>query len=298
MADMYLPYGVNDDGQLIYIDQVGRGRTSLHCPYCGMGLIARKGAQVSPHFAHDGATCREAGRSAERIALPAYDSFQLRLSPREWESLRAFHDEGSLRNIVKLEAWGMVKRGWARLGRLGDYELTHAGKIPFGELSLDLFNKYQEPLFAERFDELARTLTHAKGTVDEHTALIDLALYRAQLLRVLGATLYFLEVQTPARVLHKIGVTSRPVDQRIAEIRADLAPHYGAVDIKPIGTWERRGNVELYFKFRYRQFNHPIGALTEYFAFDDVKPVLRDLRRMKPSDYPDVMARLEAQGIS
>ena len=52
--------------------------------------------------------------------------------------------------------------------------------------------------------------------------------------------------------------------------------------IKVLGTWSHRGNVELYFKHRYKEFNHHIGSLTEYYKFDDVKPVLRDLQRMKP----------------
>lgn len=90
---MYLPYGVNKQGQLINIDQVARGRTSLHCPYCGVRLMAWKGAQLTPHFAHDGATCRDIGRSNTFITLPIYDSFWLQLSAKAWEALQAFQDE-------------------------------------------------------------------------------------------------------------------------------------------------------------------------------------------------------------
>jgi hypothetical protein len=35
---MYLPYGVDEQGQLVYIDQVARGKTTLCCPYCGVRL--------------------------------------------------------------------------------------------------------------------------------------------------------------------------------------------------------------------------------------------------------------------
>jgi hypothetical protein len=48
--------------------------------------------------------------------------------------------------------------------------------------------------------------------------------------------------------------------------------------------------VELYFKHRYKEFNYKIGKLTEYFKFDDIEPVLRDLRRMKPQ----VLEQVEA----
>jgi hypothetical protein len=303
MADMYLPYGVNDDGQLIYIDQVARGRTSLHCPYCGRGLIARKGDVIAPHFAHDGQTCRDVKRSTDAISLPCYDSFYSHVPTKARPLLRAFYriynpdDDDTDDKPVRLYRDGMdwlerlelIKptynyyRGWT------GHELTHAGKVPFGLLSLNLFNQFQAPLLYDKLTHLEAAAHAALGTADEHVAETDLLIYRAQLRRIFGATLYFIEVRTDGKTLHKIGVTSRPLDQRIAEIRADLAPHFGAVEIKPISTWENRGNVELYFKFRYRPFNHPIGALTEYFSFDDVKPVLRDLRRMKPSGYPEYL---------
>jgi competence CoiA-like predicted nuclease len=45
---------VNGDEQLVSIDQVARGRTTLHCPYCGVRLLARKGVRLTPHFTHDG----------------------------------------------------------------------------------------------------------------------------------------------------------------------------------------------------------------------------------------------------
>ena len=90
---MLLPYGVNSAGELVYIDQVGRGRlTDVICPYCGGALLARKGQRVAHHFAHAGATCQPSARADDVIALPAYDRFGLNLSGREWEVLQGFHD--------------------------------------------------------------------------------------------------------------------------------------------------------------------------------------------------------------
>ena len=60
------------------------------------------------------------------------------------------------------------------------------------------------------------------------------------------------------------------------------AAHYKSVEIKGLDIWQHRGNVELYFKYRYKEFNYRIGKLTEYFKFDEVEPVLSDLRQMKP----------------
>lgn len=284
---MYLPYGVNGDGQLVYIDQVARGRTPLRCPYCGTRLLARKGARVAPHFAHDGATCRDVKRADTAVALPVYDSFRLQLSAKAWAALRALHDEGHTVDADWLEELGLVKSFFTPYGN-ERYALTHKGKIPFGELSLNLFNQFQEPLIHERHEQLEQAALAALGSADETTALTDLRLFRAQMRRILETALYFIEVHTEQGVLHKIGVTTRPLEQRVAEIRADLIPHFGAVELVPLGTWAHRGNVELYFKHRYRRFQHPVGTLTEYFVFDDVKAVLRDLRRMQPKVLNDM----------
>lgn len=280
---MYLPYGINEQGQLVYIESVGRGKTALKCPYCATPLIARKGTQIAPHFAHDGKTCRELKRTSEGIALPVYDSFRLHLSGKVWEALRRFHDDDDNSDCYWLEDYGVVKSFITPYGN-ERYNLTHKGKIPFGDLSLNLFNQFQEPLIRERHDALEQAALAAFCTAEENTALTDLRLFRAQMRRILETTLYFIEVRTSADSLHKIGVTTRPLEQRLAEIRADLTPHFGSVELVPLGTWAHRGNVELYFKHRYRRFQRPIETLTEYFAFEDVKTVLRDLRRMKPKE--------------
>lgn len=288
---MYLPYGVNESGQLVYIDQVRRGRTSLCCPYCGVKLIARKGMRLAPHFAHEGATCRQIKRTEAAFALPVYDSFRLHLTGRQWEALRDFHDEESTYGTDELEQLGILKSFISPYGNQR-YNLTHKGKIPFGELSLNLFNQFQEPLIYARYAELEQAVLAALCTPDEEIAITDLKLFRAQVRRILETSLYFIEVRTEQRTFHKIGVTTRPIEQRLAEIRADLASHFGSVELTPLGTWARRGNVELYFKHRYRRFQHPIGALTEYFLFDDAKAVLRDLRRMQPKDLSDLDRRI------
>jgi hypothetical protein len=278
---MYLPYGVSDDGQLVYIESVARGKTTLRCPYCHMPLIARKGEQLAPHFAHDGKTCREVKRASDAIALPVYDSFRLHLAGKLWEALRRFHDEDDPRDCEWLEREGLVTRFISPYGN-ARYNLTHKGKIPFGELSLNLFNQFQAPLIQARHDDLQRMARRALGEAHEAMLLTDLKLFRAQMRRILATTLYFIEVQTGDGVMHKIGVTTRPLEQRLAEIRADLLLHIGRVELRPLGTWAQRGNVELYFKHRYRRFQQQIGTLTEYFAFRDVKSILRDLRRMQP----------------
>ncbi len=62
-----------------------------------------------------------------------------------------------------------------------------------------------------------------------------------------------------------------------------MRSHYQSVDIEVVKVWAHRGNVERYFKYRYSNFNHPIGSLTEYFMFpspDKTQAVERDLHQM------------------
>lgn len=274
---MFLQYGINENGELVYIDQVPRGRTALTCPYCGVPLLARKGEKVIHHLAHDGPTCNPAARNTDLIGLPAYEQFNLDVPGKVVEDLMRWPH--SLRRDG-LERHDLIKEGWK-----GKWDLTHKGKLIRGELSLDLFNKLQKPLIQERHTELERQAAAALGTVDADVALTDLRLYRAQWRRILTTTLYFLEVRHSGGSLWKIGVTTRPIEERITEIRADLIPHFGAtLTIRALDTWERRGNVELYFKYRYKAHQTPLGTLTEYYTFEDVKPVLLDLRRMKPDE--------------
>ena len=122
--------------------------------------------------------------------------------------------------------------------------------------------------------------------LDERRA--DLLIYRAQLRRILVNSLYFLEVKADEHSFYKIGVTTRSIEERIAEVQRDVRAHYSDVAVSLLGLWEHRGNVELYFKHRYQPFNYRIGKLTEYFAFPNVKAVLNDLYEMESKEPSDV----------
>ena len=275
---LFLQYGVDEHGALIDIAQVRRGLTVLRCPYCNRLLIARKGEKVAHHFAHRDETCNPASRDMHELAIPAYDNFNLHLPGRAVKELHIWVLNPDVANKTILEnhhllVWNDFK------GRSGGYEPTKTAKVVLGELSLNLFNQFQEPLILARHIELEQKARQARHTVDFEIYLTDLRLYRAQLCRILTATLYFLKIGDGE--LYKIGVTTRSVAERIAEITSELRSHVGDVTINLLGSWEARGNVEFYFKHRYRTRQTPIGNLTEYFTFGDVKPVFADLRRMK-----------------
>ncbi len=80
-------------------------------------------------------------------------------------------------------------------------------------------------------------------------------------------SLYFIEVKADGNSFYKIGITTRLIEERIAEVQRDVRAHYSDVAVNLLGLWEQRGNVELYFKHYYKAFNYRIEKLTEYFVF-------------------------------
>lgn len=326
MAEIFLKYGLNDDGELIYIGQSARGKTALHCPYCAGLLIARKGLKVAAHFAHAGETCNQASRNPDVIALPVFDKFTLDLPGKLINGLRDFTTgQADYYTCERLKNAGLLSRNEFRR----EYVLTHAGKVVLGQLSLDLFGTFQEHRINEKHDLLIERKRVARGVsarlaklaelaaqiklesvnysalyfklireqnelkaqdneTDYETASTDLRLYRAQWGRVLGLTLYFLEINNGQ--YHKIGVTARPVSERIEEIRRDLVPLLGEdVKIAVIKTFAHRGGVEQYFLYRYAAYHAELGALTEYFQFGEyISNVKRDLSRMRDKTLTDL----------
>jgi hypothetical protein len=176
------------------------------------------------------------------------------------------------------------------------YQFTDLGKIPVGALPLALFNQVQEPLLLSELMKLEGSveiaLSAGLSCLEERRA--DLLIYRAQLRRILVNSLYFLEVKANGNIFYKIGVTTRSIEERIAEVQRDVRAHYSDVVVNLLGLWEHRGNVELYFKHRYKAFNYRIGKLTEYFVFPNVKVVLQDLYEMEPK----VLSAVELDAIS
>jgi hypothetical protein len=279
---MFLSHGLTDDGEWVSIDQVGRGRTALKCPYCGVPLLAKKGEIKAAHFAHDGPTC--AASVSEAAALPAFDAFDLHIPPHVLTDLRRFAGEDDNHYV---RHWKLKEYDLIEVNYQGNFELTKKGKIPLGQLSLKLFLEYQAAAFLDRhahLEERARLIKES-AQAEYQTALTDLRLYRAQWRRLLQSTLYLVEVQHNSAnwglPLHKIGVTTRDINARLAEIERDLVPHLGQVQLKVLDTWAHRGSVEFYFKHRYQKAQRRLGPLTEYFLFPDLKAVLSyDLRRM------------------
>jgi hypothetical protein len=302
LLTMWLKYGVALSGSLTSIDEVGRGKTNLACLYCGGSLTAKKGSVKEHHFAHTEETCKPVSQRIKTKAFPAlplYNSFNIELKGDELEQLKVLWKEYGAQGYAIPK--DLVNFRWQLKGLLeseadGSCQFTNLGKIPVGALPLALFNKVQEPLLLSELASLegSAEIAVAAGLSCLDERLADLLIYRAQLRRILVNSLYFLEVKADGNCFYKIGVTTRLVEERIAEVQRDVRAHYSDVAVSLLGLWEHRGNVELYFKHRYQPFNYRIGKLTEYFAFPFVKVVLQDLYEMESKVLSDV--ELDAKG--
>jgi hypothetical protein len=293
---MWLKFGVALSGELTSIDEVGRGKTNLACLYCGGSLTAKKGSVKEHHFAHAGETCKPVSQRIKTKAfpsLPLYDNFNIQLKGEELEQLKVLWKEYGAQDYAISK--DLVNFRWELKGLLessGDrsYQFTDLGKIPVGALPLALFNRVQEPLLLSELASLEGSVEIAEAAglscLEERRA--DLLIYRAQLRRILVNSLYFLEVKADGNTFYKIGVTTRSIEERIAEVQRDVRSHFSDAVVNPLGLWEHRGNVELYFKHRYQPFNYRIGKLTEYFVFPNVKVVLQDLYEMESKVLSDV----------
>ncbi len=281
---MWLKFGVSADDALVAIEDVPSGKTELACLYCGGRLTAKKGRVKAHHFAHTEETCYPVAKRSFPT-LPLYDNFNIRLPGKYLQQLeQLWREYGDTDYSIPSVPFRLVlQKLFARNAQQEGYDFTPLGKIPVGALPLAQFNQVQEPLLLAELGTLKGAAERAQiiNSASLTRRVADLRLYRAQLRRILQLKLYFLQVQADGETLHKIGVTRRAIEERVAEVERDLRKHYRCTDIQVLGTWEHRGNVELYFKHRYQRFNHPIGTLTEYFQFEAVEPVLQDLYQMR-----------------
>ncbi|PPS41910.1 competence protein CoiA family protein [Chroococcidiopsis sp. TS-821] len=299
---MWLRYGVDANNVLVDIEDVPSGKTQLICPYCGGQLTAKKGRIKQHHFAHTDKSCQfmVVSKNRELPTLPLYDDFSIRLSGEELEKLKVLWREYGVKKC-SIPHFAVPKQFiWHGLLQMVEsstleYQFTRLGQIPVAALPLELFNYVQEPLLLEKLFNLKQKAELASNSsLFFPERLIDYKIYCAQYQKILRQTLYYLQIKADGDTLHKIGVTQRSIEQRLVEIQRDLKQHFKSITIEVLGTWQHRGNVEKYFKYRYKNFNYKIGSLTEYYKFnsEDAAAVFRDLEQMKLKVLSEIEAGL------
>lgn len=289
---MWLQYGIDSEQNLVYIDQVKRGKTELKCPYCGGFLTAKKGKKKEHHFAHTEETCAV---SQERyIDLPLFDNFHSSLSSTEYDALSYWYDGTPIsgKMMVRLKKKGMFEnKGFG-------YKITKLGKIALGKLSIFLFSQIQENLIWEKFERMENNVRVAweQDKLNKNDLLTDFKIYRERLKYVLNQSIYLLRVTINETEIYKIGVTTKGLEDRILELERELITLFDSVSIELLGNWEHWGSLKRYFIYKYHNFlcQHnkdkeneyklclQIGNLNSYFTFSPelVKKILRDLNRI------------------
>lgn len=278
---MWLEYGIDPDGEMIFIESRRRGKTDLKCPYCGGALTAKKGAIKNHHFAHTDETCR-AVRSGRDIAVPFLAGFDRHLSSSELSALIHFHKTGRLNPDLKDK---LARKDFIIQTANYRWKLDNLGEIACGVMPLDRFSNFQSLAIVAKLKKLETRVTQADGenSIDLPDLLTDLKLYKNHVKRILCQTLYYLKIVSDLNTIYKIGVTTREIAERIDEIEPELKEALGyKINIETIGLWENHGGLERYFIYKYQKHRCQSIKFTKYFEFpSNIAPaVLRDLRRL------------------
>jgi hypothetical protein len=275
---MFLTYGRDERDNLIHISEAERGDAcGLFCPFCGGPLTARKGDVVAHHFAHRGDSCRPTSAAADDF-IPSYEGyFILGLSKSQRQALHQliqahghkpfYASEVNATTLKSLGYKGFVSI-WVQPVDDGGMNFTKAACLTnkarafAGQLTLADFAAFIQ-------SEFERSLARLRTGKDD-SARIALQLLNLEIERIRQTYLYFLEIETALGPIHKIGITVRPIEERISEIQSFLKPHLATRSIRPLFCLPGMAYVEAYFKAKYSTRRLvTLGSATEYFKFEE-----------------------------
>ncbi len=287
---MFLSHGVNEQGDLVSIHEVSAGRVPLSCPFCGQGLIAKKGSQKEHHFAHDGQTCADVKAILQMTALPLFD-VDMGLSKTE------------ITLLEKLSRWCSFSRTWLSSKQRAVFdELVVSGLVEFQEgddkprlskrakqlltlnssagryLPMPDYAELQEALFVAKEKQLiAHDVAH-----DTQTAKF----FRLRLATILQQHLYVLRIRLEqdgvCYPLIKVGMTTRSIEERTPEICRDLEKFGRIQNIEALGFFHHFGSLEKRLLKLMQPQQHKLGSLTEYSDLLSIPPHLlnEDIRNL------------------
>jgi hypothetical protein len=283
---MWLEYGIDSNGEMIFIDSRRRGKTDLKCPYCGGALTAKKGAIKNHHFAHTDETCR-AVRSGRDIAVPFLAGFDRHLSSSELSALIHFHKTGRLNPALKDK---LARKDFIIQNANYRWKLAALGEIACGAMPLDRFSNFQSLAIVAKLKKLEIRVIEAEreNSIDLPDLFTDLKLYKNHVKRILSQTLYFLKIVNGSTTIYKIGVTARDISERIDEIELELQSALSnRVSIEVIGLWGNHGGLERYFIYKYKNYRCQSIKFTEYFEFpsDLALAAIEDLNKLSTRNF-------------
>jgi hypothetical protein len=285
---MFLTYGRNVQNELIHISEAKRGtHCGLLCPFCGGPLLARKGKVVSHHFAHQGRTCGPAALATEHF-IPSYEgyfTYGLTSAQRQImdQVLRGrgddvFFEADSIRSMT-LKA--LADKRFLRVIYVPDRferarplaRLTAKGQAFGCRLNLLAFAEFMQV-------EYQRSLA-ALSVAGDNEAATSLKLLQAELQRIEQTAFYLLRIEAAEQTFFKIGITSRPIGERVQEVAAFLRGRYDVQRITPLFYLRQVAYIEGYFKAKFAHRGLVIEHATEYFTFPDFEPVRAELAALE-----------------
>lgn len=303
----FLVFGQRGD-DLIFIDDVKRGKSNIKCPYCGGLLVAKKGKIMAHHFAHDKESCLQSSNNNIYKQLPLYECFKLGLtSSTQINELNRIIDISQACEDRIFYAPNTGYRSKWLYSSHSQYIINKYKPIiqtPKKYLDLYLDLGFIEPTTKECILKSSPKEGYIKITTKGKAFALELTLkqfyqwtkevfkqmevesnkiVKAMKERFSKYHLYFIEISTDKETFYKIGITSRSYHDRVKEIKIFVSKHYNNVEIKQLYYLDSVGIVEGYFKAKYNYLQHQIGKATEYFLLhdDDLKEIKKELNELE-----------------
>ncbi len=271
---MFLSHGMDLHGQLVPITDVKSGKSELICPFCHQLLTAKKGSVNEHHFAHAGETCAESKWVLAHTGIPLYDlasgfsgtdmavlkkAYKYRTCYESWITHK---QQPSLEALI---AGGMITKTDGRqivLTSLGSQFMRHV-EGERSTLSVLPTATLQELLFSVRF-KMLNHIDRCQGTQAAHY-------YQLRLQTILEQHLYVLRIQFEedgtCYPLIKVGLTARDdINDRVAEIKRDLAKHGNVLSVSVSGVYPHYGSLERVIHKLLARSQFTIGRHQEYFS--------------------------------
>lgn len=288
---MFLSYAVDPDNNWIHISDVQfSGRThDLYCPFCRNPLMAKKGKVLIHHFAHEAnQSCREWASLANYIS-PEEGYYGVDLSPAQQRLLREiseqygaapFDAEGwrrptldalAAKRFLDLFEAPYISHGFLYPRMTSVARLTPRAKAFTHQLTLAQYAQFAEAEHQRTIRELSQQAEHQLART-----MLQVEYQRWQ-----DAHLYLVEIETDHRTLLKIGITTRPLAQRLQEIKTFLRQHFLHVEAHPLFYVPGVPYLEGYFKSKFAEHQFAIDNATEYFRpFAQAHQELEELQQL------------------
>ncbi len=261
---MYLTYAKSPSGELIHISRATTVEAFV-CPYCGEAVIAKRGPVVGHHYAHRRNSCRP----DYYAPLPTeYEWFTWGLTAAQFNALAKHGNDWRWFNAGKIN-WA-TRAALTASGYIDTWTQPNPERWSGSRKDITGGCLAARGLAAMRLLPLPAWMEFVTRELQRLASAENIAPYlSAEVQRLAGSTLYFLEIN--GGELYKIGVTARPIGQRVAEIKQHLAGNPG---ITVLRCMHGAGAIEPYFKWLHRD---KVQYETEYFAGLDITQTLNDL---------------------